>query len=550
MTKTCSKTGQAFEVNPLEKELRQKMKIEGEPEFQPAYRLMELSAFWPHWHLYKRTCDNTGQNIVTAYGQDCPHPVWHKDIWLKEANPPGADFNPSVSLFEQMWSFFKQAAIPHTIGTGNINCEYADDWWYSKNCFLCHSGVDDEDCRYCYRIVRCKDLHRSVFSFESERCFDLIYSHRCFQTVFAFNCWNCSDCHFLYDCRNCRHCFMCCNLRNKEFCFLNEQLSESEYKNKLRQIDFASRKAYLQFKGQFDLMLRQKAWHRALFNDRCENVAGNYLDECKNCQHCFFVTNKAEDCYNVFRGGMNSKDCLDTVSPVFNTELCYCSSIPQDQCYDIKYCFDVIQCRFMEYCGHCFQCRHCFGCCGLVGKNYYIFNKPYSESEYQNFKNKIIEVMKKQGEYGYFFPGYFAATPYAETLAGFYWPLADNLLDQFGFRKQYLAGRSQEFVDAENVPDKYDQIKGDITGLKFWDNLSNRPFQIYQPDIDAAKSLGVPLPHTCYAGKMQENFRYITFNGVLRNTRCGLCKQGTATSWPPEYDGRVLCEECYLKEVY
>ena len=255
--------------------------------------------------------------------------------------------------------------------------------------------------------------------------------------------------------------------------------------------------------------------------------------------------------FRSWRAGSDSRDCLDSISMFSHTELVFHSSLPQDQCYDIKCCHNVIQCKWMEYCAHCFQCEHCFGCAGLVGKKYHILNLPYSAQEYASIKAGIIAKMKKEGVYGRFFPATFAANPYEESISGFYWPLPMDEGQRLGFR---MKGKEVEEVkdasDAREVPDRADEADPTISNRVFWDSEMKRPFQILPADIAFAEEVGAPLPYSYYMNRLQKNFRHIPFNGSLRRASCGRCRTAINTSWPKKFDSRVLCEECYLKEVY
>ncbi|ALM10062.1 MAG TPA: hypothetical protein DEB30_03400 [Candidatus Peribacter riflensis] len=550
MPKICPVTGKTFEVAPAEMELRKKLGIEGEPSLHPIARWQILGAFWQHWALHKRKCDKTGKQIVSVFSQDCPYPVWHKDEWIKHADPPSAEVDLTKPIFPQMWELFRCCPIAHNVGTGNENCEYTDDWWYSKNCYLCHSGLNDEDLRYCYRVFNVKNSQFGVFSYDSERSVDLINSHLCFRSVFTLNCWQCTESAFLYDCRNCNHCFFCTNLRNKSYCFANQQLTKEEYKKRLESWDLRSRAVYEHAKKEFGKMLKENAWHRAIFMDQCQECGdSNYIYSSKGCTNCFFV-DELEDCMHVFRG-FGGKDCLDTVCAAVGSELVYGSTEPQDKCYDVKFGYNVMQCKYMEYCAQCFQCKHCFGCCGLVGKEYHIFNKPYEPKEFERKKAEVIAAMKKTGEYGQFFPPHFAANPYEESLAGFVWPMMTAEGKKRGFRmREREEHRESDTRDASEVPDRSDHADESVTTSPYWDPVAGRPFQILQEDVVFAQDLKVPLPYTYYMRRLQENFRLIPFNGELRTMACGKCKKETQTSWPKEYDGRILCEACYLKEVY
>src|SRR3989338_7980748 len=137
-------------MNEIEQALYQKFNVT--PPAVPTWQIFRcLSAFWQHFALHRRTCDRTGKTIISVFDTDCPYPVWHKDEWMAHADPPTAEYDFNKSFFEQLWSLFRTCPIAHNIGTNNENCEYTDDWWYCKNCYLSHSGIHNEDVHYCYR---------------------------------------------------------------------------------------------------------------------------------------------------------------------------------------------------------------------------------------------------------------------------------------------------------------------------------------------------------------------------------------------------------------
>ena len=510
---------------------------------------MQRAAFWQHWNLHKRKCDKTGQDIISVFSAECAHPVWHKDEWVKHADPPHAALDASRGMFPQLWDLFRQCPIAHNMGAGNQNCEYTDDTWYSKNCYLFHSALGAEDSRYSYRNIRIKDSVYATYSFESERTHDLMYSTSCFDVRYALNCRDCSNSSFIYDCRGCSNCFFCYNLRNKQYCIGNQQYPREKYLEAVEKWNLSSHAVYQNAERTFQRMLKEQAWHRALFIDRSEACTGNYIENSKNASNCFFVDD-AEDCINVMRT-TGSKDCLDCLSPAVKCELIYCSCTCQDQCYNCRYCYDLIQSQHMEYCAHCFQCRNCFGCCGLVGKEYCILNTQYSPEQYEEEKHRMIRHMQQAGEYGLFFPGHFAASPYEESLAGFHWPLDDATLKRYGFRKgSRVSQHPTDAHDISEIPDTALNATSELRDTIFWDKDAKRPFQIKQADIEFSRKLQVPLPHSYYMHRILQNFSSIPCNGALRMTVCGKCAAQTQTSWQEQYDGRILCETCYLKEVY
>jgi len=159
--------------------------------------------------------------------------------------------------------------------------------------------------------------------------------------------------------------------------------------------------------------------------------------------------------------------------------------------------------------------------------------------------------MKSTGEYDHFFSGHFAANPYDESWASFYWPLSQAEQKQWGFRlKTVQEKRSAQAMDISLIPDDARSAEDSLASQVFWDSIAEKPFQIQKNDIAFAKKMKVPLPYTHYIRRLQENFRWMPFTGTTRTTSCGKCHHPTQTSWPTLYDGRILCEECYRKEVY
>lgn len=134
-------------MSSLESKLRALFDVP-ESSLSPELRIRHLGAFWPHWNLHKRQCDKTGREIVSVFRPDCPYPVWHKDEWFRNANPPKSSFDFTQSFFPQTEKLFKQCPIQHHVGAQNENCEYTEDVWSCKNCYLLHSGFESENTRY------------------------------------------------------------------------------------------------------------------------------------------------------------------------------------------------------------------------------------------------------------------------------------------------------------------------------------------------------------------------------------------------------------------
>jgi hypothetical protein len=543
----CILSEEEFEISKAEKDLRLQFGFEDLPKISPKARFRELGAFWQHWNLHKRKSDFSQKEIISVFSENCPYPVWHRDEWIQNANPRGANFHENKTVFEQMWEFFQKSPIPHNTGTNNENCEFTDDWWFSKNCYLCHCGAENEDCKYCYRILQCKDCQFCVFSFESEMCADLINCNQCFESFYLFNCRNIQNSAFLYDCRNCEHCLFCFNLRNKKYCIGNIQLTKEEFEKKKKEWSFSFRNNYEKAKTIFLKMMKELAWHRGLLIDQCEDSTGNFLEQCNKCENTFF-SQCTENAVNTVRMAKNVRTALDVVTSAFICERIFSSTTVHDHCYDIKFCFSVTKSSFLECCAFLQNCEYCFGCCGLVGKKYYIFNKPYSKEEYFPLRERIIAFMKKTGEYGKFFPGYFAANSYDESWSSFYFPLSKEEQANLGFRVSSESQKEKPLncFDALDISDTPDI---EISKKIFWDKTSSRPFQIQKEDVIFSKKLQIPLPNCFYIQRIKENFRWLSFDGKLRKVNCEKCAKEILTNLDASFEHRILCEKCYLSAI-
>src|SRR6185436_5418446 len=87
----------------------------------------------------------------------------------------------------------------------------------------------------------------------------------------------------------------------------------------------------------------------------------------------------------------------------------------------------------VHYIISCFQCKNCFGCVGLKHKEYCIFNKQYTKEEYEEIVPRIIEHMRKTGEWGEYLAPSLSCFPYNETVAQEEFPLTKEDTERHGW---------------------------------------------------------------------------------------------------------------------
>lgn len=544
----CEISGLQFSISEAEARLRKQLGLVKTPTTSRAMRLRSLAAFWPHFSLSKTRCGYSGRQIVAVFDDACPYPVWHRSDWTEHANPPTSSFDFQRPAFEQAWDLFQQCPIPHNFGHGNENCEYADDIWYSKSCYLSHSIYKCEDLLSCFRQLTSRNCAFSVYSLDCELCSDTVHSINCYRLHFGIRCRSCNDCTFLFDCRGCSDCFLCWNLRNKRYCIRNQQYSKADYERERAKYDLSSRRTFDTLKAKFLELLETLAVFPASQLDHCEASNGDYLVQCNRCEDCFYC-DQTEDCINTIRGGF-IRSCLDCVGPAINAERCHNSCLPVDTVYDVGFSFGISHSSYLEYCGFCEKCVHCFLCWGLREKQFCILNKQYSESDYHRRKAEIVRHMMATEEYENLFPSYFSPVAYDSSLAGIYFPLNEEAQNAAGFRTSPISEMLRSgFADGAVIPDCSKGVSKELCGEVFWDAVAMRPFRLSEHELLFFEQNGLPLPNTFYVRRLKENFSWIPFAGSLRTTACAHCKNEVQTTWPVERDGRIACKECYLQQV-
>lgn len=134
---------------------------------------------------------------------------------------------------------------------------------------------------------------------------------------------------------------------------------------------------------------------KPMFNSEYCNAAGNN----KNC-YLAFSSNSNEDCYYISWCNY-CKNCIDCKT-LNKSELCY-ECVDCRDCYGLRYSQDCANCSDSAFLRNCQGCRDCFGCSNQKDKQYYIFNKPFTETAYKKFmkevdlsSNKTVEKIKER----------------------------------------------------------------------------------------------------------------------------------------------------------
>lgn len=517
----------------MEEELCQRMGIPVERE-DPIETWRQLMSTRNEWKLYRRPCDKTGKIILSAYPEKTPFPVysnaeWWGDGW--DALAYGREFDFNRPFFEQ---FIELRNVVPREGTSIVkseNCDYNSHTRESKNCYLNSLTVQCEDVYYSYWMVGSKDCMDSLLTHKSSLCYECRDVQNGYGCVMIENARDSSDCFFSYDLRNCNHCIFSSNLVNKSYQAFNKSCSKEEFEHLKETYLNGSWAAWEKAVEKF-LKLREEAVHRYAQIINGENVTGDRVYNSKNCINCFDAY-ESEDCSNAISVSQ-SKNIARTYSLGWTgSELVYKSCVTRGS-IDIAYCMYTWWCHRMRYTDSCASCEDCFGCIGLRHKKYCILNKQYSQQEYETLTKKIIEHMKKTGEWGQFLPKGSSVFAYNESAANDYFPLTREEALAQGYRwkeeelKKHLPPIPNELLLCERCHTNHRLIPQE---LKFY------------------KKLGLPIPKNCPQCRHKARFGLLNPYRLQERT-CTQCHTPIQSTYAPDRLEKVFCENCYLNTVY
>ncbi|MSR86827.1 hypothetical protein EXS70_01490 [Candidatus Peribacteria bacterium] len=557
MQQTCTQCQHPFVIDQSDLDFYDKVspviggkKMQIPPPTQcPDCRQQRRAAQCNEIHLYKRKCDLTGKDIISNIHPSSPYKVYDQEVWYSDKWDPleyGRDFDFSRPFFEQYLEL--SLAVPHmNLFTGyqyDENCDYTNYSGKNKNCYLIFDSDENRDCLYSYSLNGSRDCLDCFRVRGSELCHGCIDCQQCYSSSFLQDCVNCTDCLFLKNCTSCRNCLMSSNLVNREYVVENRQVTKEEFDRfvlalQSRSSINASQKHFEQRK----LLYAQKYMH----GWQNENVTGDYITQSKNVRHCF-DGNQLWDCTNVYRAFLPVKDSMDCEAVGEGEQLYECGVCGYNANHLLftSNCLDQIS--DLLYSTFCLHSSHLFGCNGVRRKKFCILNKQYSKEEYERLVPKIIAHMQSTKEWGEFFPVTLSPFSYNESTAFDHFPLTQEVATARGY--QWRTDDEKEFLPQQYpIPDAIKDVADDISSHALACTSCRKNYKIIPQELAFYRSRGLPVPDQCFfcrhrSRKESRNPR------KLWDRACATCRKPIQTSYAPDRKEKILCEECYLKEVY
>lgn len=279
-----------------------------------------------------------------------------------------------------------------------------------------------------------------------------------------------------------------------------------------------------------------------------ENCTGNYIWNCKNAHDAYNIR-EMEDVRYVYEG-RSHKDTCDTTRVAVGEMLYNCASI-----VDLKYsacCNLTYQCANLFYCDNCNGTHESFGCMSLKKHKYCILNRQYSKEEYEALVPRIIEHMRRAGEWGVFFDPMLSPFGYNETKAHEWYPMTEKQARENQWKWSHYEPPLPEgikTIPADRLPTSIQDVPDDVLHWAILCEKTGKPFRIIKQEIDFYRTRGLSIPRR---SPKQRHYDRIARQNPCRlwDRLCAKCGKKIRTSYSPERSEKIYCESCYVSEIY
>lgn len=523
------------------------------PNLCPDCRNQRRLSFLNYSKLYKNVCDSCNKEIVSRFSKfswiknycnDC----WSSEDWNQLKQAVEIDFDKS--FFEQIEYLIKNTYYQNLIGSSsNVknNSVYTNHTSEINNSYFVFEANKIDESYYSSTLKNSSFVVDSMFVWNSQYLYENIDCYNMYNTFFCKNSYLSKFSYFLDNCNNCSYCIWCTNLVNKEYYLFNKPISQeiyNEFKQKLSDYKFLNefRKKFEEFskkqiKKSNNLIGSENcSWNNIINSNNCNNCFD--VLECQDSKYCASI-NYSSDLYDISSYGEESNLMLDSVSVWrYSNNILFSSIVWKWE--NLIYCIDVK------------KSKNCFLCVNLENKQYCILNKQYSKQEYEELVPKIIEKMKQDWEWWEFFPSHISPFWYNETLVNEYYQLNKKEAIKKWFRwsdYEVPFPKVEKIIPANKLPDNIINIPDDILNWAIECEVTKKPFKIIKEELEFYRKHALPIP------RRHPDQRHLD-RIALRNKRklfdrkCDKCKIDIKTTYDPNREEMVYCEDCYEKEIY
>ncbi|QQR83285.1 hypothetical protein IPJ72_05805 [Candidatus Peregrinibacteria bacterium] len=544
----CKNCQSSFTLNADDQRVLDKFKVPAS-KLCSNCRKQRLMAFRNEMNFHKTQCGLTGKPILTHFPPDRGYTIYSSEAFYGDQWDPcdfGRDIDFNRPFFDQVQELYQQ--VPHLNLIQNLsqNADYTNFTVRSKDAYLSARIGDTEKAYYTYLALDCYNLFDGYFLQRTQNAYEAIDCSESNNISFSQRLKTCNDVHFSIDCTGLESCFGCVGLRHKKYHFFNQPLSKEQYEKAMSDLNTGSYAVVQKIKERFYKEEALKHPMRATVIENSENATGSYIYNSRNIENSFDVSD-SEDVRNSWGVQSQSKDIYETYATYFAEQVYESVSLSSgrsihfsyasfNNSYDLWYCMESFN-----------NVQHCFGSVGLKQKQYCILNKQYSKEDYEALVPKLIEHMKKTGEWGEFFPMSMSPFAYNESVAGEYFPLTQAQVEAKGlyWREEIRDPTAKTY----HIPDDIKDVQDDILEAVLSCEVTGRPYKIIPQELSFYRENHIPIPRRCPYQRHIDRIK-LRMPRKLFDRMCAHCQSEIKTTYSPERPEQVVCEKCYLKQVY
>lgn len=521
------------------------------PSQCPDCRQRHRLSFFNERNLYKRKSDFSEEMMVSMYSPDKDIKVYTQKEWWGEAFEGvsfGRTYKLWIDFFAQFQALNKEVPKIALLTVNCENCEFNNYLDNSKNCYLCISNQELEDCHYINASQNIKSSLDCWWSGWIENSYEMFNCARTSHSFFCLGCADSSNLYFCEECISCHNCMFSYGLYNKRYHIFNKEYSKEEYEKKIKELSLFSTQSIEQYKTLFASFI-SKIPHKFSHEERNENCTWDYMYGNKDCTNCFSVVG-IENGYWIFEGG-RVKNVYDSTN-IYDGEGYTIGSVLVNHWTKVYFSYDIYTSSDIFYSTHLYNCKFCFWCTGLKNKEYCILNKQYSKEEYFEKVKEIISSMQQDCIWGEFFPSSISSFGYNDTVAQEYFPITKKDAEKLSFSwSDYEAPlpKVEKVIPASRLPESITQVPDDILNWAIQpENTSFKPFRVTKEELVFYRLHNLPIPRKNPLERHLDRMKQRN-QRKLSHRKCSSCNKDIITTYSIETSFPIYCSDCYKKTV-
>lgn len=558
MIQPCKTCSQNFEIRNEDKIFYDQVGAPL-PHYCPDCRMARRLSFRNERTLYKRACDLCKKESISLYPKGTTFPTYCHDCWWSDNWDPKdytMDYDSSRPFVEQFGELISKVPriLLNVVGT-NVRSEYTNNSGDNKDCYLIFAAELNEDCMYGRLVQHCKACVDCAFIYDSEKCYECIDGRKLYNCMFTEQCQSSTDLYFSFNCRDLTNAIFCTNGRHLSYQIENQPCTKEEFEAKRKEI-FASHESLEEAKKKFE-RLKSESIVKFAVQTKCNDVTGSYLFNCYEGVRVF-DTSSSKNC-SYMADAEEPLDCQDCNNVYYKPERCY-DMMGILQCSKAKHCTYVFYCNDIEYSDSCYNSNDLFGCCAIRKGGNMILNKAYEKEEYIAIREKIIEEMKKSGDYGQSIPPRFSPHGYNECLVKEYFPLTrdEALARGYKWQEETTGTYDKGTLPPNKMPATIAKTDEGILKEILECETCRKNYRLTKAELDFYRQMRIPLPHQDFECRHQARMNKRTPRKLWgRACMCemtshdhqGACQNAFETPYSPERTEVLYCEECFNAEV-